>query len=385
MKIYIIIFIILFLVIYGGLNYYIGVSILNSLGKYISFNNTKIYWSIFWFISTSYIIFQLLGKFLPNFISSTLNYIGIYWMAIMFYLILILPILDILRLLNNKFRFLPADSNIISTSMLVIVLSFFMFVIFYGNSLGKNSYVKEYDISIDKEFGDIENLKTVMISDLHLGNIIGNGRIESIVNEINDLKPDIVLIAGDIVDSDLLPFVKNNMAQKLKNIESKYGVYAALGNHDLMVSNLDELMDNLKHANINVLRDEAVLINNSFYVVGRDDYMVERNVNSKRKKLNEILEHVNKSKPIIVIDHQPKNLIEVQNEEVDIQVSGHTHRGQLLPINLITSAMFEIDYGHLVKDKSNIIVSSGYGTWGPPIRLGSKSEIVLIKINKKDK
>jgi uncharacterized protein len=170
------------------------------------------------------------------------------------------------------------------------------------------------------------------------------------------------------------------MGYNFKRIKIKYGVYACLGNHDGMGSKVGDVVKTFEASGINVLRDKAILINNSFYVVGRDDISQESQAKVKRKDLSDIIKDLDKSKPLILMDHQPRNLDDTQKQEIDLQVSGHTHRGQLFPANLITNAIFELDYGYLQKNNSNFIVSSGYGTWGPPIRIGSRCEIVEIDI-----
>jgi len=340
--------------------------------------NSKIFWIVFWFIAFSYVITKVFYNYLPSNINNILNYIGVYWMGIMLYLLLVFPLIDIFRLINNKVGIISNSTTILTNLAVSLMGLFFIGIIIYGTYQGKNSHVAEYNVSIDK---DVESLEILMISDIHLGDIIGKKRLENTVKEINALNPDIVFIPGDIIDGNLQYVIDNKMIEEFKNIKSKYGVYASLGNHDVMTKKIEELKELLKEANVNLLLDEVNLINNSFYVVGRNDPSIKR-YNGSRKPLNEIIKNIDKTKPIFLIDHQPTNLNEAVHEEIDIQVSGHTHKGQLLPLNLITNSIFEIDHGYLKKENSNIIVSSGYGTWGPPLRLGSRSEIVLIKVNK---
>ena len=158
-------------------------------------------------------------------------------------------------------------------------------------------------------------------------------------------------------------------------------LFRSPGNHDEMGRSVEEIVKTFKASGINVLRDKAILINNSFYVIGRDDISQESQTKIKRKDLSDIIKDLDKSRPLILMDHQPRDFADTQKNGIDLQVSGHTHRGQLFPANLITNLIFEIDYGYLQKDNSNFIVSSGYGTWGPPIRIGSRSEIVEIDID----
>ena len=169
----------------------------------------------------------------------------------------------------------------------------------------------------------------------------------------------------------------------LKDIESRYGTYLSLGNHDFYTGEADELENMLSKVNVNVLRDEITLINDSFYLIGRDDATVKR-YNGERDSLNVIkssIDNFNSDKPVIVIDHNPQYLDESISNNIDLQVSGHTHKGQLSPINLITDKLFDIDYGLGKFQNTSVVVTSGFGTWGPPIRIGSSSEIVMIKLH----
>jgi predicted MPP superfamily phosphohydrolase len=130
-----------------------------------------------------------------------------------------------------------------------------------------------------------------------------------------------------------------------------------------------------------MLADEGLRVGDNFYVVGRNDASSARYSGGSRKNINELLSGVDKSLPVILLDHQPLELGKSEAAGVDIEFSGHTHRGQLFPNEYITNRLFELDWGYLKKGNLNAFVSSGIGTWGPPVRIGSKSEIVNIKVN----
>ena len=189
-------------------------------------------------------------------------------------------------------------------------------------------------------------------------------------NIINSLNPDIVLIAGDLIDMNLEPVLEKNMLKELSDIKTKYGVYFALGNHDIYGKKAALLTATLREEGVIVLRDEKVLVNDKLYIAGRDNF--------SKKPLKDIIgDH--SDKPVILIQHTPDTIEETVENKIDLQVSGHTHKGQFFPGNLFTKRIFLIDYGLKKISDSNILVSSGYGTWGPPIRIGSSSEICLIK------
>ncbi len=222
----------------------------------------------------------------------------------------------------------------------------------------------------------------VAVSDLHLGIIVDNHRLAELVTMINDLNPDIILLPGDIVDGDILPFIEQNMAETWHRLKPHFGIYAALGNHDYIGGQSANTISRLEQTGIKVLRDEVVLMENSFYLVGREDVYGSFFNGNEQKTLASIMAGIAQEpqKPVIVLDHQPVHLDEPWEQEVDLQLSGHTHRGQLAPLSLITEHIFEVDHGYLCKGQLQIIVSSGFGTWGPPIRVGSRPEILDILI-----
>lgn len=188
-----------------------------------------------------------------------------------------------------------------------------------------------------------------------------------------------VLLGGDIIDDSIGPYIKQNMSETLKKIKSTYGVYAVLGNHDGTARKQTNVVNNLEAGGMKVLLDEYVKVDDSFYLVGRVDNNMPRG-GSKRKSLEEILQDVDKSLPIILMDHNPAKFREAKQQNVDLQLSGHTHGGQFFPISLITKNIFATDWGYLKKDNFQLIVSSGAATWGPPLRIGTNSEIVKVNI-----
>lgn len=368
---------IIFLSIYGLLNYYIGITVYEYIINYFSVKQIW-FWIIFLFISLSYPISMSLNRFFPNPFTNILQLIGSYWMVFFLYSLILFPIISILNALLSKFYFYTTIGKSIMLVETLLVIMFFIVTSVLGYYNANKSYVNSVELSALNV--SLKNtLNIVMVSDIHLGTIIRNKHLSKMIDEINELHPDIVLIAGDIIDSDIKPFLINNMAKEFSNINSKYGTFATLGNHDLMTNSTDEIVSELEKNNVKVLRDEAVLIDNSFYIIGRDDVSINR-FGSKRKSLNDIVSNLDNDIPKIVIDHTPTSLDESLTVNANLHFSGHTHSGQLAPANLITKIMFEIDHGYLNKDNLHVIVSSGYGTWGPPLRIGSKREIVNVKI-----
>jgi predicted MPP superfamily phosphohydrolase len=253
-------------------------------------------------------------------------------------------------------------------------------IIVYGSWNARQVGTTGYNLNIGKSAGEIKQLHVVMVSDIHLGAVVDRPRLKAMVDRINLLNPDLVLLAGDTIDDDIKPFVDEQMGRELQRLKPRLGVYAIMGNHEYIGGNAEEFAKQLENSGIKVLRDKYIKIENSFYLVGREDRSMERFNGKNRKNLKQLLKGLDARLPVILLDHQPSNLEEPQKQGVDVQLSGHTHEGQVWPAHLITGRIFETDWGYLRKGNLQVIVSSGVGTWGPPIRVGNHPEIVDIKL-----
>jgi predicted MPP superfamily phosphohydrolase len=365
-------------------NFYVGKKGWLLINKSIPKISIYLYSAMFIFISLSFITGRLSKNKIPHFFEKFLNILGAYWMAAFLYFIILLGAIDILKLILGIKQFSFIDALIlqkiyfVSNAVVIIIVAV---LLVYGTYNATNIKTTKYSIKIDKDAGELKKFNIVMLSDLHLGDIVDKQRLSKMVGIINELKPDIVILAGDIIDDNIQPFIDQNMGEDFKRIQSKYGVYVVFGNHEYYGKSIDKIVYEYNNsAGFNLLRDKTVKIDNSFYISGRDDLSQERYSKIKRKSINELLSDADKLLPIIVIDHQPVNFSEGEKAGVDLQFSGHTHGGQLLPANIFTKRLFENDFGLLTKDTYNVIVSSGIGTWGPPIRIGTSTEIVQVEI-----
>jgi len=203
--------------------------------------------------------------------------------------------------------------------------------------------------------------------------------LKQIVDRINSLKPDIILLPGDVVDEDIAPVIKQNCGEYLRLLQAKYGVFAVTGNHEY-IGGVEPAVKYLEEHGVNVLRDRSMLIDNSFYIAGREDRASRGFAGIVRKPLGTILAGINNELPVILMDHQPAKLNEAEENGIDLQLSGHTHHGQLWPFNFITKKIYEVSMGYKKKGRTHYYVSCGVGTWGPPIRTGNHPEIIEITL-----
>ncbi|MCI8638858.1 MAG: metallophosphoesterase [Coprococcus sp.] len=329
-----------------------------------------------------------------------LKQIGNYWLGVLLYTILTLAVAELLRFLLKRSRHIN-QNKLQSTEALAWTGSICLCVILLISSWGvinaRNIHVTKYDVTIHKSVDKMDTLKVVLTADLHLGYNTGCRQMKQMVEKINAQEPDIVVIAGDIFDNqyDALDDPQK-LASILRGIKSRYGVYAVLGNHDVDEKILagftfsgkkeeqvsDPRMDALlKEADITLLRDEAVLIHDSFYIYGRPDASRPGRGITTRKTPQEITAALDKSKPILVLDHQPRQLQELADAGVDLDLCGHTHDGQVFPGNLVVRLFWENPCGYLQKGQMHSIVTAGAGVFGPNMRVGTKAEICSITVH----
>lgn len=336
------------------------------------------------FTSVGWIVAAAFGDSLPIPITSVLSTIGTSWMFIVIYFVLIFLFQDLVLLLNKVTNVVPSKVILQFSKENWLGMLFtigFVSMLMIGGYLRYNWKTRvelpiqlSKNIATDSIAGD--SLRIVGITDLHLGYTIGKSELRKWVDLVNKENPDIILIAGDLVDGSLRPVLDEDMARVLRTLKAPKGVYACLGNHEYIGGADQRKMEQFyEDSNIHLLRDSYIEVDSAFYIIGRDD-----KTNSKRKELSEIVANLDKSKPMILLDHQPYDLHQAEENGIDFQLSGHTHKGQIWPISMITNYLYEIDHGYLQKGNSHIYVSSGLGIWGGKFRIGTQSEFVVIDL-----
>ena len=366
------------LLIYFSFNYYIFSRGLQAFSITPAWRRTYII--VFWVVVSCFVLGEILEHTRSSLTSEWIYRIGAFWLAFMLYFALTLLVLDVIRLLNYFFHFLPEMTQLLRFRLGLITVAFVSCVVLYGHINALNTRVRKISLTIQKEVRGSHEMKIVMASDIHLGALIGENREAKLVRIINDQKPDLVLLCGDLVDGDIASVLRKNLGKHLQEIKSAMGVYAIPGNHEY-IGGIQKTLPYLESINIKLLRDKVLVLPNGVQVVGRDDrdnrQLGEEN---RRRTLKELMVGLDKTFPVIVMNHQPFNLDEAADEGVDLHLSGHTHHGQLWPLNYITQAVFELSWGYLKKGNTNFYVSSGFGSWGPPVRIGNSPEVVVFNL-----
>ena len=323
--------------------------------------------------------------------------IGAYWLGISLYLILYLSIIDLIRYfyhkkVKEKYNDCKARSI---CALLIIVLTSLTSI--YGILNAKHVRTTEYTIEINKDGGNFDELTVALFADPQFGYNIGEKHLKQAVDIINNYDVDFVAIAGDIFDNQYSAIKDpDKLIDLFKQIKTKYGVYGVLGNHDVeepimagFTFNDDdikdkqaskEMLDFIEKSNIKLLYDEGVLINDSVYLYGRADYERPNLGNTTRVDASDIFKDIDKSYPLIVLDHEPREYSELKKAGTDLMLAGHTHDGQLWPTKIITDIVWENSYGLFKDGDFTAITTSGLGLFGPNMRVGTIAEVCILHI-----
>ena len=310
-------------------------------------------------------VLQFKNDHVPLGMATAMYEIGNSWLVIMFYLLMAFLLLDIGRLVHLVPATWLRDNAVTTTVLTGLMLTIFI----AGNIHYHNKQRREIHLTTEKKLE--KPLKIVMMSDLHAGHHNRRSEVARWVDMVNAEHPDLVLIAGDIIDGKTRPLKAEGTTEELRRLNAPTA--ACLGNHEYIAS-LSKSLDILSETGICILRDDTVSMGN-VTIVGRNDRS-----NRRRKSVEELMHGVDKGNYIILLDHQPYHLEEAEQNGVDLQLSGHTHQGQVWPLNWVTRAMYECDYGQLKRGKTDYYVSSGMGIWGGKFRIGTDSEYVVITV-----
>lgn len=349
---------------------------------------------LFWCAALSFFVAMFArNASLPNWLSGALNTVGPVWLVFTLYMVLALLVLDVIKVVFYRIRrFINRFGFLLS----VIVVSG---VLYSGYNNYRNPQIKELEIDLGAKaaavvgntenaavaadsvaVGDKElpvgkkNLKIVALSDVHLGYSTDKEDLARYVGMINSLLPDIVLIGGDLIDNSVVPLWEQNMYEELNQLQAPMGIYMVPGNHEF-ISGIEKSVEFLKNTPVVLLRDSVVVLPGGVQLVGRDDRS-----NRNRASVEELMARVEKDAPVIMLDHQPYELDLKDSLGVDLQFSGHTHRGQIWPMNLLVDRMYQQSHGYRKWENSHVVVSSGLSLWGPPFRIGTKSDLWVINI-----
>jgi len=305
-------------------------------------------------------------------LSRELTVLFSFLLAVVSYLVLTFIIHDLLLIIPpyGTLYFSYPHHFIIGLSLLVT------FIAFYAVWNTQNIKVKKYTLLSDKNV----SVRLAFLSDLHIApNNMSVAKLRDIFDRLNTLKPDFVILGGDVIEMRPDYFMERVIIELFQNFNTQNTVIGVVGNHEYYGGVIADNIKAMESGGIIILKDDVrVIPDKNITFIGRDD-----KINMHRLPLNILMQQAPASSYRVVIDHDPSSIMDSITQSADLHLSGHTHNGQLFPFNLLVKYMFLNGYGYRKINHTDTIVSSGIGTWGPTIRIGTHNEIVLIDVNPK--
>lgn len=312
-------------------------------------------------------------------------YAGFYWTAFFLYAVLLMLGIDLLRFMEEIIDpqlvgLLPTILPFSLQKALYFVVFTTLFILAIGTFLARWPRITGYLLSVDKDLARTRPLRIALLSDIHYGSLVSTANLKQMCSKVEAQQPDLILLAGDLIDNSLQLLRRTDFVAQMSSLRAPLGVFAVLGNHELVNADQAETVSFFRSAGIRVLMDEAVDLDGQVTLVGRNERKKKASGLEQQMRPGQLLAQADQDKLVILMQHQPVDLDEFDRAGVDLAVAGHTHRGQLFPLNLLNRHKFAQSRRYYHLSQLHSIISSGYGTWGPPIRLGSRSEIVIIDL-----
>ncbi len=348
----------LFFLIFLFLNY----AVLYGVSTVFNLPRTNTLYIIILIAALSYPISSSLERFFSNLPSRILYFISAAWFGISIYIMISLALYVIFILSINLLIKIP--TLIIGELLIIIAVLVSIYAIINATRLE----VKEINVHLN---GLKDNVRAVQLSDVHIGPIRNVGFINRIVDKTNELKPDIIFITGDLFDGTSK--LHKGISNALNNFKAP--ILFVTGNHDTY-QDLNEISKILAETRVKTLTKELFHFKD-LQIIGIDYSLEKRYIEKVLKNIE-----YDRNKPLILINHLPREFEAAQKAGIQLQLSGHTHNGQFFPINYIVKMIFPYIKGLYEYHGAKLYVSQGTGTWGPPMRLGSRCEITLIKLKK---
>jgi predicted MPP superfamily phosphohydrolase len=314
--------------------------------------------------------------FSPAFLSSLLK-AGYLFMPFELYAFLGFIFFDLISVVQRAAKILSVSHKYYSTVDKIVkasILGGILVLVIVGNINFNNTKISKYSITASKKDSKLEHLKIVMTADIHLAEITSMDFMQNFVNQMNALEADIILLPGDLFESDRQNPLMDSIMTQMKQLKSKYGTFGIPGNHEFY-GNYQKKLEFCRMSGIQMILDSALVIDNAFVLAGRNDRH-----DKHRKSLDRILYGTPQNLPLLLMDHRPDEFESALINHVDIQFSGHTHNGQLFPNNYIIDLIYDLGWGHQKIKNTNFFVTCGVQGWGPQVRTTGYSEIMLIEV-----
>jgi predicted MPP superfamily phosphohydrolase len=335
-------------------------------------HHKKLFTAFFFLLVILFPIGEALEHSSGNGLAGILLWIGYLYLPLLLYMLLFYLVFDLVNLFNHLF-----NQNRPSRKFRIGALGFILIVAIGITGKGLYNFnhteINTYQIEVPGKNSKLNSLTMALAADFHFSERTSKKFVRQFVDKMNSIEPDIILLPGDLIET--LPGEQKTafIQSQLRKLQATYGIYAVEGNHELYGDN--GKLEFFRNTGIHFLKDTVNRFEDVFYLVGRKDRH-----NRDRKSLDQLLKSTNSNLPTIVMDHQPYYLNKAANHDIDIQVSGHTHHGQMFPFHWITEAIYELSWGHKVIQNTHFFVTCGAQGWGPPVKTSSRSEIMEIDV-----
>ncbi len=324
---------------------------------------------------------KFLGRVDYNFFDYLLTLISSIWMGFTLFFLTCAGIYDLFLLFWK--RSLSRENSVLSRKLSfgpIIITFICALVVFLGGCAlreAQNISITRLEIPLWNLPSELDGVSIVQVSDVHYGMLTENEKLAKLVGSINDLKPDIIVFTGDLVDEKVSHM--EQMAGPLSRLHARWGAYAILGNHEYYAG-ADRVANILRVAKIRLLRNEIAVLPGGIQVLGVDDPAGYKRMGEPKPDFDRLISSLDPRKPSILLYHPPRGFEKAAEGHVGLQLSGHTHGAQILPIRPVAQIWFPYLRGLHHLRESYLYVSRGIGTGGPPMRLGSPPEIVQIRL-----
>jgi predicted MPP superfamily phosphohydrolase len=376
------VFVLIALAIYGLVNFYIGRRGAQALAS--APGARRAFLVLFIGLALLFPLARVLMNVARGRAVSVLVEVGTFHLAVMLYGLMAVLAIDFIRLVNAFVPFFPnglvAAGPRTGPALFGVVSGAIALTLAAGAWNAARLRTVDLSLEVPAGSGQVGRLTIVAASDLHLGALVGPSRLEKVVDRMNALGADVILFAGDIVDETVTEEIEAKLGAIMRRLRAPLGLYACPGNHEFY-SGLERNLACLRSCGVTVLEDQAVEVAGAFILAGRRDPSSLR-TRERRLSIGGIMSRSGSRAdlPVVVLDHQPLHFEEAVEAGVALQISGHTHDGQIFPIGLINGLIYELNWGYLRKNGTQFYVTSGAGTWGPPLRIGSRAEVVRIEL-----
>lgn len=301
---------------------------------------------------------------------------GYLTLPLMLYLFLSVLAFDLLKGLNALLKVVPREALSTPRARHIALGALFLVpvaIVSAGFVNNTTIRVNPYEIQVPARSSPLKSLRVAVASDFHLREMTSRDFMPAFVGKVNSLNADILLIPGDVAEGDRSDERLEEFENQFNGVRTTYGVFATLGNHESHARG--ERLAFFRKSNICLLQDTAAMIDNAFVLIGRNDGREQG-----RMSIGDLMKKAPATLPVIVMDHKPTDLERICATRPDVLVSGHTHNGQLWPLNYIINQIYDIPWGYRKINETNIFVTSGVQVWGPPVRTTGDSEIMLITV-----